>query len=140
MLLIGLGSVIKVKACWRTSIRLGRASCYWWPKPETANERVIGEGTKLMAGAGGLGTAAKLVSAAPGIAGNVSNFLASNPLQQVTSAAGSGLAGALLKKLVDLGGSNCLPSIGGGLVGGGIPSVFDATKNAVKLCCLSLQT
>lgn len=102
------------------------------PKPETANERVIGEGTKLMAGAGGLGTAAKLASAAPGIAGNVSNFLASNPLQQVTSAAGSGLAGGASKEAGGSWWQQLLASIGGGLVGGGIPSVFDATKNAVK--------
>ena len=100
------------------------------PKPETANERVIGEGTKLMAGAGGLGTAAKLASAAPEL--QVMSLIC------IQSTATSDLCcwlwfiGGASKEAGGSWWQQLLASIGGGLVGGGIPSVFDATKNAVK--------
>lgn len=63
------------------------------PKPANANERVIGDATRLMAGTGGLGGVARMAGELPGAAGRAGQFLAQNMGQQVASAAGAGLAG-----------------------------------------------
>lgn len=128
------------------------------PKPQGANERVVGEATKLMAGAGGfgaIGNAASGVSAiapevspaATSMAGKLSRHLsdavgiaktkipemfAANPLQQVTSAAGAGLAGGASK---EAGGSPILQGVSslvGGIVGGKAPDIAMGTANVAK--------
>lgn len=69
------------------------------PKPETADERVIGDAAKLVAGAGGgAGAAQAAAKGATGATKGLLNALASNPGLQATSAAGSGLAGGSVRE------------------------------------------
>jgi hypothetical protein len=104
------------------------------PSPENANERVIGDATRLVAGAGGMGGAAQVGARLPGMVGNVMTGLAANPTQQLTSAAGAGLAGGASREA----GGNPLMQAGASLVGGvagglapGIgQSLVDLTKRA----------
>jgi hypothetical protein len=84
------------------------------PAPETANERVIGDASRLVAGAGGLGGAAQIGARLPGMAGNVLAGLAANPSQQLASAAGAGLAGGASREA----GGNAWTQAGAALLGG----------------------
>lgn len=68
------------------------------PRPEGANERVIGDASRLVAGVGGLSSAGRLASAAGGMAGKVGGVFAANPGQQAISAAGAGLAGGAARE------------------------------------------
>lgn len=85
------------------------------PKPESANERVIGDAARLVSGAGGMigasGAAARGLS---GVAGNVATGLAANPLSQLSSAAGAGLAGGASREA----GGGALMQAGASLLGG----------------------
>lgn len=98
------------------------------PKPEGANERVVGDATRLMAGAGGMGGAARLAAAAPGAIGQAGQFLSSNMGSQVASAAGAGLAGGASR---EAGGSPLMQggaALAGGIAGGLAPG---AAQSAV---------
>jgi hypothetical protein len=100
------------------------------PKPEGANERVVGDAARLMAGAGGMGGAARLASAAPGAVGQAGQFLSSNMGQQVASAAGAGLAGGASR---EAGGSPLMQgaaALGGGVAAGLAPGAAQSAVNA----------
>lgn len=102
------------------------------PKPETANERVIGDATRMVAGAGGLGGAASAARALPGMAGQAASFLSANMPAQLTSAAGAGLAGGASR---EAGGSPLLQagaSLLGGVVGGAVPGAINSAAGAVR--------
>lgn len=102
------------------------------PKPEGANERVIGDATRLVAGAGGLGAAAGTATALPGAMGRAGAFLSANMPQQLASAAGAGLAGGASR---EAGGSPMLQgaaALGGGVLGGMAPGAAGAVVNAGK--------
>jgi hypothetical protein len=103
------------------------------PSPQGANERVVAEATKLMAGSGGLIKGAQLLTKAgiPMVA-KVGEFLAANPLQQVTSAAGAGLAGGASKEAGGTQLEQGLASFGGGVAGGLVPSVVGGSVNLAK--------
>lgn len=102
------------------------------PKPEGANERVIGDATRLLAGAGGMAGAAGMVSKLPGMLGQVGSTLAANPLQQLGTATGAGLAGGASR---EAGGSE-LQQAGaallGGVAGGGAVSAAQGGVNLAK--------
>ncbi len=106
------------------------------PKPQGANERTVGEGVKLMAGAGGLAKGASALAKNAGPAAQtVLSALSSNPLQQVTAAAGSGLAGGASKEAgggfwAQLGAST-LGGIAGGIAPSGVSAIRDGF-NALK--------
>lgn len=104
------------------------------PSPENANERVIGDATRLVAGAGGMGGAAQIGSRLPGMVGNVMTGLAANPTQQLTSAAGAGLAGGASREAGGnawtQAGASLLGGVAGGLAPGGVQSIVDMTKRA----------
>lgn len=88
------------------------------PSPQGANERVVGDAARLMAGSGGLGGAAQAASTLPGLAGRAGAFLSKNLGQQLGSAAGAGLAGGSSR---EAGGSQLqqeLASLLGGVAGG----------------------
>lgn len=106
------------------------------PKPQGANERTVGEAAKLMAGTGGLvkGASAMASKAAPAVQSALS-ALSANPLQQVTAAAGSGLAGGASKEAgggfwAQLGAS-ALGGIAGGMAPSGASVIRDGF-NALK--------
>jgi hypothetical protein len=102
------------------------------PKPEGANERVIGDATKLMAGTGGMAGVANLASALPAMTGKVFSGLAANPAQQIGSAAGAGLLGGASRE----GGGGAMEQAGAGLlgsvVGGLAPGAISGAVNAGK--------
>lgn len=114
------------------------------PKPANANERVINEGAKLGFGAMGGSGAARLLdngieAAAPLVSAGTSRVgalldsftkapaaLAANPVAQVTSAAGAGMAGQASK---EAGGSPLVQtgaSVLGGLAGGLAPGAWES--------------
>lgn len=117
------------------------------PKPQVANERVVGTATKLVAGAGGTSALANLAKPATsalqfvsksvepayqGAASKVAHMFSSNPLQQVSSAAGAGLAGGASK---EAGGSDIeqgLASLVGGVIGGKAPDIAQGSMNLAK--------
>ena len=102
------------------------------PKPQGANERVIGEASRLVAGAGGMAGAARAASSLPGMAGQAAEFLAANPTQQLASAAGAGLAGGASK---EAGGNQLgqgLAALAGGVAGGLVPRAAGALGDAAK--------
>lgn len=102
------------------------------PKPESANERVIGDAARLVSGAGGMGMAAGAASSLPGVAGKVFSGLAANMPQQLSSAAAAGLAGGSSR---EAGGSPLMQagaSLVGGVAGGFAPSLVGGVVSAGK--------
>lgn len=99
------------------------------PKPEGANERVVADATRLVAGAGGLGAAARLAggagsqllqfagrgrAATVGAPENLGQFMSTNMSQQLASAAGAGAAGGASR---EAGGGPLMQGVAS-LVGG----------------------
>lgn len=110
----------------------GLADTIGLPSPATANERVIGDATRLGFGAGGMGAAAGAGAALPGMVGKVMTGLAANPTQQLTSAAGAGLAGGASR---EAGGNAWLQagaSLLGGVGAGLLPGIAGAATTAAK--------
>jgi hypothetical protein len=107
----------------------GLADWLGLPTPQGANERVIGDATRLVAGAGGFGSAARAASSMPGIAGKVFADLASNPMQQLSSAAGAGLAGGSSREAGGSGLMQAGASLLGGVAGGLTPGAVSGLVN-----------
>lgn len=89
------------------------------PQPRTAQERVVGEAARLVAGGGlPIAAASRVAAAAPlasTVSSNVARALAANPVGQLASAAGSGLAGGYTRETGGNTGSQILASLAGGL-------------------------
>lgn len=65
------------------------------PAPQNATERVIGDASRLVAGAGGMvGAAGSAAGTATTTGANLLRGLAANPAQQLSGAAGAGLVAA----------------------------------------------
>lgn len=115
-----------------SEVASGFADTIGLPKPETAQERVVGEASRLVAGAGGTLGAARGLAQLPGMAGVVGQGMAAAPTAQLTSSAGAGVMGGLSKE----GGGNELQQTGaaliGGVAGGFVPSAVNAASNAGK--------
>lgn len=110
----------------------GLADSMGLPEPDGANERVIGDAARLMAGAGGLGGAAAAGSRLPGMAGTLLAGMAANPTAQVSSAAGAGLAGGASR---EAGGGPIMQagaSLIGSLFGGVAPGIGQSVLNVAK--------
>lgn len=76
----------------------GLATMLGLPSPEGANERVVADATRLVAGAGSAGLAGGATRGLGGLAERAGSFFAANPLQQLSSAAGAGLAGGAARE------------------------------------------
>jgi hypothetical protein len=104
------------------------------PSPQGANERIVGDAARLMAGAGGMGGLAGAASAAPGLAGQAGRFLSANMGQQLGAAAGAGLAGGASR---EAGGSPLMQagaSLLGGVAGGaGVRGAESLAQGAANL-------
>lgn len=107
-------------------VAAGFADSIGLPKPETAQERVVGDATRLVAGSGGLIGAAGQVAKLPGMAGTVGAGLAANPVQQLSSAAGAGVMGGLSRE----GGGTELQQAGSALIGGVVGGMAPGAANA----------
>jgi hypothetical protein len=103
------------------------------PKPQGADERVVGDASRMLAGSMGVAGGLKTLSnAATGTTQKAMQFLAANPAQQATAAAGAGLAGGSSR---EAGGSQLeqgASALIGGLAGGLVPSVGNMAGNFVK--------
>lgn len=111
-------------------IASGFADTVGLPKPETAQERVVGDAARLLAGTGGTLGAAQGLAKLPGMAGAVGAGMAQAPTAQLTSAIGAGTMGGLSRE----GGGNDLQQAGaaliGGVAGGMVPGAANAVANA----------
>lgn len=84
------------------------------PKPQTPLERVVGDATRLVAGAGGTLGGAQQLAKLPGLVGSVGSALSTAPTAQLSSAAGGGGLSGLSRE----GGGDELQQAAAGLIGG----------------------
>lgn len=103
------------------------------PSPQTANERVIGDATRLVAGAGGMGV---LAGAPVQIGRTVSQLmpqtvLANNMGSQISAAAGGGLAGGSVREAGGTGLEQGTAAVVGTVLGGLAPGA--ASSAATRL-------
>lgn len=110
----------------------GLADTIGLPKPETSQERVVGDATRLLAGTGGMLGASRAAAQLPGMVGAVGQGMAASPVAQMTSATGAGVMGGLSRE----GGGSELQQAASGLVGGVagglVPGMVNAVANAGK--------
>lgn len=86
------------------------------PQPRTSTERIVGDASRLVAGAAGiLGSAAKAVQATSGMPQAVARILASNPGQQLASAGAAGLAGGYTRETGGGDGAQLVASLAAGV-------------------------
>lgn len=108
----------------------GLADAIGLPSPQNATERVVGDATRMVAGAGGI------VGAGRGLANagaqTLGAFLSQQPTAQLTSAAGSGLAGGAVRESGGSEGEQILGAVLGGLAGAAVPGAVSRVTNAVK--------
>lgn len=101
------------------------------PTPEGANERVVADATRMVAGAGGVGGIANLARNAPGVAGQAAQMLSSNMPQQLAAAAGAGGAGGASR---EAGGSPMMQAgaaMAGGVAAGLVPGMASSAANKI---------
>lgn len=115
-----------------SEIASGLADTVGLPKPETSQERVVGDATRLLAGTGGMLGASRAVAQLPGMVGTVGAGMAANPTAQLTGAVGAGAMGGLSRE----GGGSDMQQAGaaliGGIAGGLVPGAAGAAVNAGK--------
>lgn len=103
------------------------------PTPEGADERVVGDAARLVAGAGGAGFAGKLAQGAGGMTAKIGELFAANPAQQMAAAAGAGLSGGAVREA----GGGPWSQAGASLLGGvaaplGLSAATSAGRSAVN--------
>ena len=115
----------------------GAADAMGLPSPRTADERVIGDASRLVAGAGGLAGAAGAASrATTGAASKALATLAANPGQQAISGAGAGAAGGSVREA----GGGPVEQFAASLVGGvSAPIAANALKSGVRMASNALR-
>lgn len=87
------------------------------PTPQGADERVIGDAARLVAGTAGTMGAGALAQRGGKIAQEAGRFFTQNPVSQLSSAAGAGLAGGASREAGGSTGGQVLSSVLGGLAG-----------------------
>ena len=102
------------------------------PSPEGANERVVGDATRLLAGSGGMLGAANAAARLPGMVGQAATSLAANPLQQLASAGGAGGAGGASREAGGGTGMQAAAALLGGVGAGMVTSLAGAGMQAAK--------
>jgi len=107
------------------------------PKPETADERVVGDATRLGFGAATFGGGAKaLEPVATGATKAVLSQLAANPASQIASGAGAGAAGGAVREAggsgVEQGVAALVGGVAGGLTPGGLQKITTGIQNKLK--------
>lgn len=86
------------------------------PKPQGALEQTVGDASRMVAGSAGLlGAANKVANVTSGITKSALNAFAANPVAQLTSAAGSGLAGGYVKETGGNPAAQFAASLAGGI-------------------------
>lgn len=99
------------------------------PSPQGADERVVGDAARLVAGAGAGGMAGRAAEGLGGLAGRVGGLFAANPAQQAAGAAGAGVAGGSVREA----GGNEWTQAGAALLGGvAAPLAMGAVTSAAR--------
>lgn len=113
------------------------------PTPQNANERVVGDATRLVAGAGGVVKGAQAAgNVLGGVAKTVATSMAANPTAQLTAAAGGGLADGASREADGTGGQQVVASLLGTVAGGLAPGAINSVAqriNAMRLTPLQLD-
>lgn len=100
------------------------------PQPKTANERIVGDATRLVAGgAGMLGAASKVAQGTAGATQAVAKLMAANPAQQIVSAGASGLAGGYTR---ETGGNDISQAVASLAAGIGAPLAMNAANKGLQ--------
>ena len=102
------------------------------PKPADANERVIGDAARLVAGGGGMLGAAGAAARAGGTMQAVGQTLAANPVQQLISAGGAGLAGGAAREGGGSDGVQAAAALVGGLAAPAAAAGVDRGARALR--------
>lgn len=118
------------------------------PQPKTAQERMVGEASRLVAGGAlPIAAGARLAGAAPlagSTAGRVGAALAANPAQQLASAAAAGGAGQYAKETGGGTGAQLVSSLAAGIAApaalGGAQRLAQSARQAVSRPDLAPQT
>lgn len=98
------------------------------PKPETPDERVVGDASRLVAGGAGMVRGAQGVAdATTGLTSNVAKMFAANPGTQLAAAAGAGGAGGSVREAGGTPGEQAVAALAGGLAA---PTVMGAAQSA----------
>lgn len=86
------------------------------PKPATANERVIGDATRMVAGGVvPIAAGARIAQGASGVTKSVAKALAANPAQQLASAGAAGAAGGYTRETGGNDGAQFAASLAAGV-------------------------
>ncbi len=94
----------------------GLADAVGLPKPETADERVIGDASRLVAGAGGMtGAARGVANATNGIVSKVAGSMAAAPGMQAVAGAAAGGAGGSVREAGGGDGAQFAAALSAGL-------------------------
>jgi hypothetical protein len=94
------------------------------PEPRNAQERMVGDATRMLAGAAvPIGVAGRVAQGAGGATKAVAQQLASNPLQQLASAGAAGAAGGYTRETGGNAGSQLLASLAAGVA---VPAAMGA--------------
>ena len=112
------------------------------PSPQTANERVIGDASRLVAGSGGFVKGAQAASKLPGMVGKLSASMAANPASQLTAAAGGGLAGGASREAGANGYGQFTSTVIGTVLGGLAPGAAQSVVtrfNAMRTSPMQLE-
>lgn len=107
----------------------GLADALGLPSPQGANERVIADASRMVAGAGGVVGAASKVAQLPGMVGKVGAFMAQNPTNQLVSAAGAGGAAGASR---EAGGSPAMQAVAGVVGGLAAPAVLSGVRQGAN--------
>ena len=103
------------------------------PSPQTADERVVGDATRMVAGAVPLAKGADLLArGTTGLAKAVAGKFAEGPVTQITSAAGSGAAGSAVKEAGGGEWQQLAASVLGGLTAPLGASAVEGMANAMR--------
>lgn len=101
------------------------------PTPQGADERVIGDAARLVAGTAGTMGAGALAQRGGTLAQEAGRFFTQNPVSQLTSAAGAGLAGGASREAGGTQSQQVVASVLGGLGGNLVPSIGNAAKTKI---------
>lgn len=111
------------------------------PTPKNATERVVGDASRMVAGAGGMaGGFGKLSQAATGTTKAVLAQLASNPTQQLSAAAGGGLLGGSSREDGGGAGAQFGATVLGTVLGGMAPGALSGAANTIKALFIKPDT
>lgn len=103
------------------------------PTPQTSQERVVGDVSRMMAGAGGFaGVAGQGAKVAEGGAKEALKFLSSNPASQITGAAGAGAGSGYVRETGGGPAAQLVGATGGALFGGALPSAIKSADSIIR--------